>query len=161
MWCDESWMFLRDVLHTATTTPSIPRWLTVFIDLVIYLFVLNGSWTVSNAFSLSVKMAGGFVLHYINTLFPVTEVECWSNTAVLGKISHSPLQNVPRFGLQILCWGCMHCYSWKIWVCSFLLMAIWLWYWGNTVLIGWIRKCSLLPPVYSGTICEGWVLFLL
>lgn len=43
------------------------------------------------------------VLHYINTLFPVTEVECWSNTAVLGKISHSPLQNVSRFGLQMLC----------------------------------------------------------
>ena len=43
------------------------------------------------------------VLHYINTLFPVTEVECWFNTAVLGKISHSPLQNVSRFGLQVLC----------------------------------------------------------
>ena len=28
---------------TAMTIPSILRWLTVFIDLVIYLFVMNGS----------------------------------------------------------------------------------------------------------------------
>ena len=45
---------------TTTTIPSILSWLTVFIDLVIYLFVMNGSWRVSNAFSLSVKMTGGF-----------------------------------------------------------------------------------------------------
>ena len=44
----------------AMTIPCIPRWLTVFLDLVIYLSVMNGSWTVSSAFSLSVKMAGGF-----------------------------------------------------------------------------------------------------
>ena len=36
---------------TATTIPSILIWLTMFIDLVIYLFVMNGSLTVSNAFS--------------------------------------------------------------------------------------------------------------
>ena len=28
---------------TTTTIPSILSWLTVFIDLVIYLFVMNGS----------------------------------------------------------------------------------------------------------------------
>ena len=45
---------------TTTTIPSILSWLTVFIDLVIYLFVTNGSCTVSNALSLSVRMTGGF-----------------------------------------------------------------------------------------------------
>ena len=52
--------FSRMFFSTATTIPSILRRLTMFLDLVIYLFVMNGSWTVSNAFSLSVKMIGGF-----------------------------------------------------------------------------------------------------
>ena len=52
--------FLGMFFSTVMMIPSIQSWLTMFIDLVTYLFITNGSWTVSNAFSLSVKMTGGF-----------------------------------------------------------------------------------------------------
>lgn len=161
MWCDESWMFLTDVLHTATTTPSIPRWLTMFIDLVIYLSVLNGSWTVSNAFSLSVKMAGGFR----PSLHQYAVSRNWSCVGPILQSWERSRTALCKMFLDLVCRCCVEgvCIAIhdRYGSVAFWWWQVWLWYWGNTVLIGWIRKCFLLPPVYSGTICEGWVLFLL
>ena len=125
LWCDESWMFLGDVLQHRHDDPFYPDmvdnvyWFSyllichewVFNCVKCFFFLCLSRWQVVS------------VLHCINTLFSKTEGECWSNTAILGKILHSPLQNVCRFGLHIRGWGCMHCYFWQIWVCSFLVMA--------------------------------------
>lgn len=154
--CDvtQAGYFLGMFFSTMMTIPSIPSWLTMFIDLVNYLFITNGSWILSNAFSLS-KWQVVSVLHYINTFFPITEVECWSNTAILGKILHSPFQMF----LDLVCWYCAEgvCITIldKYGSVAFWWCQVWLWYWGDIVLIGWVRKCSLLPAVYSGRICEG------
>ena len=157
MSCDKSWMFLTDFLQYSDDNHFYPE-LVDHVYLLFYhervlnqmLFLCLSRWQVVS------------VLHYINTntLFPITEVECWSNIAVLGKISHSPLQMF----FDLVCWYCVEG------VCigihdrygsvAFWWWQLWLWYWGNTVLIGWIRKCSFLPAVYSGRICAGWVLFL-
>ena len=153
-------MFLGDVLQHNDNDPYYPElvsriyWFSYYLsqmglELNQMLFLCLLRWQVVS------------VLHYINTFFPITEVECWSNTAILGKILHSPFQMF----LDLVCWYCAEgvCLtildrygSVAFWWCQ-----VWLWYWGDIVLIGWVRKCSLLPPIYSGRICEGLVLFLL
>ena len=139
MSCDESWIFLMDVLQYNDDNPFYPE-LVDHVYLLFYhervlnqmLFLCLSRWQVVS------------VLHYINTFFPITEVECWSNTAILGKILHSPFQMF----LDLVCWYCAEgvCIiildkygSVAFWWCQ-----VWLWYWGDIVLIGWVRKCSLL-----------------
>ena len=94
---------------TATTIPSILIWLTMFIDLVIYLFVMNGSLTVSNAFSFFVCQDDRWFPSFIVSIrcFPKLKVsvgpilQSWerSHTALCKMF----LDLVCRYGVEGVC----------------------------------------------------------
>ena len=118
---------------------------------LVRLFIINGCWILSNAFSASIEMMMWFVsfllLMWYITLFCVY----WIILVTLGWIhlDHGLWSFLCfRFNLQIFCWGLLYLYSSNTlayFICFFEgSVFIWFCYQADGGIIEWLWECSLL-----------------
>ena len=104
--------FSQMLFSTMMTIRSILNWLTVFIDLIIYLIITNGSWIVWNAFSVSVKMTDFFFpsLYTVSSNWSWVLVRYWNPGINLAQPFANPGINLAQplqMFLNLVCWYCV------------------------------------------------------
>ena len=121
--------------------PSVPT--------LVRLFIMNGCWILSNAFSASVEMIL-WILSFLWLMWCITLTDwrCWTILVTLGwrQLGHGvwSFLCVIGFGLLIFCWEFLHPYSSKIVILFFGSVFVWFWYQGDGGFMEWIWECSLL-----------------
>ena len=120
--------------------PFTPTWVRVF--------VINGYWILSNAFSESAEMILGFslfallmcyitlILHVLNSPYELGMHSTWMWCMIFSCVGVS---------LLIFCWEFLHLYSMEILACDFLFWwyLVWFWYQGDGGFIEYLWECSL------------------